>query len=89
MEYLNDLAKVKNCDEALLAAAKLSCRHLPGQFLPNKAMDLVDEACAKLNNESTSKPTALVGGRETIQLEMEKVPLSSDQPKVLGSGKRL
>ena len=46
-------------DEALLAAAKLSHRYIPDRFLPDKAIDLVDEACAKLKNEITSKPTAL------------------------------
>lgn len=66
-------------DEALLAAAKLSHRYIPDRFLPDKAIDLVDEACAKLKNEITSKPTALDEiDRRIIQLEMERLSLSSD-----------
>uniref|UniRef100_A0A7S1B777 Clp R domain-containing protein n=1 Tax=Corethron hystrix TaxID=216773 RepID=A0A7S1B777_9STRA len=66
-------------DEALLAAAKLSHRYIPDRFLPDKAIDLVDEACAKLKNELTSKPTALDEvDRKVIQLEMEKLSLESD-----------
>ena len=66
-------------DEALLAAAKLSSRYIPDRFLPDKAIDLVDEACAKLKNELTSKPLALDEiDRKIIQLEMERLSLKSD-----------
>ena len=66
-------------DEALLAAAKLSHRYIPDRFLPDKAIDLVDEACAKLKNELTSKPTILDEiDRRVIQLEMERLSLQSD-----------
>ncbi|KAL7567909.1 hypothetical protein ACA910_019624 [Epithemia clementina (nom. ined.)] len=66
-------------DEALLAAAKLSHRYIPDRFLPDKAIDLVDEACAKLKNEITSKPTVLDEiDRRIIQLEMERLSLQSD-----------
>jgi ATP-dependent Clp protease ATP-binding subunit ClpB len=66
-------------DEALLAAAKLSHRYIPDRFLPDKAIDLVDEACAKLKNELTSKPIVLDAiDRRIIQLEMEKLSLQSD-----------
>jgi len=66
-------------DEALLAAAKLSHRYIPDRFLPDKAIDLVDEACAKLKNELTSKPTLLDEiDRRIIQLEMERLSLKSD-----------
>jgi len=66
-------------DEALLAAAKLSHRYIPDRFLPDKAIDLVDEACAKLKNELTSKPTVLDEvDRRIIQLEMERLSLQSD-----------
>lgn len=66
-------------DEALLAAAKLSHRYIPDRFLPDKAIDLVDEACAKLKNELTSKPTILDEiDRRIIQLEMERLSLQSD-----------
>eukprot|EP01083_Nonionella_stella_P220176 788039_1 len=66
-------------DEALLAASKLSSRYIPDQFLPDKAIDLIDEACAKLKNELTSKPTVLDEiDRRIIQLEMERLSLKSD-----------
>lgn len=66
-------------DEALLAAAKLSSRYIPDRFLPDKAIDLVDEACAKLKNELTSKPLQLDEiDRKVIQLEMERLSLKSD-----------
>ncbi len=69
-------------DEALIAAAKLSHRYIPDRFLPDKAIDLVDEACAKLKNEITSKPTILDEiDRRIIQLEMEKLSLQSDYEK--------
>jgi ATP-dependent Clp protease ATP-binding subunit ClpB len=73
------MSGVKIKDEALLAAAKLSHRYIPDRFLPDKAIDLVDEACAKLKNELTSKPEALDElDRRIIQLEMERLSLSSD-----------
>jgi ATP-dependent Clp protease ATP-binding subunit ClpB len=69
-------------DEALLAAAKLSHRYIPDRFLPDKAIDLVDEACAKLKNELTSKPTILDEiDRRILQLEMERLSLQSDFDK--------
>lgn len=69
-------------DEALLAAAKLSHRYIPDRFLPDKAIDLVDEACAKLKNELTSKPEAIDEiDRRIIQLEMERLSLQSDFEK--------
>ena len=69
-------------DEALLAAAKLSHRYIPDRFLPDKAIDLVDEACAKLKNELTSKPEILDEiDRRIIQLEMERLSLKSDAEK--------
>lgn len=77
-------------DEALLAAAKLSHRYIPDRFLPDKAIDLVDEACAKLKNEITSKPTALDEiDRRVIQLEMERLSLQSDFEKIQESGNQL
>ena len=47
---------VRVLDEALLAAASLSDRYISDRFLPDKAIDLVDESCAKLSNELSSKP---------------------------------
>merc|ERR1712070_727477 len=72
-------------DEALLAASKLSHRYIPDRFLPDKAIDLVDEACAKLKNELTSKPTILDEvDRRIIQLEMDRLSLSSDSSNADG-----
>merc|ERR1711976_257641 len=69
-------------DEALPAAAKLSHRYVPDRFLPDKAIDLVDEACAKLKNELTSKPELLDEiDRRIIQLEMQRLSLKSDYEK--------
>jgi len=66
-------------DEALLAASKLSSRYIPDRYLPDKAIDLIDEACAKLKNELTSKPTFIDEiDRRVIQLEMERLSLTSD-----------
>jgi len=77
-------------DEALLAAAKLSSRYIPDRFLPDKAIDLVDEACAKLKNELTSKPIKLDEiDRRIIQLEMERLSLKSDVGEEGGSNDRL
>ena len=71
-------------DEALLAAAKLSHRYIPDRFLPDKAIDLVDEACAKLKNELSSKPVILDEiDRQVIQLEMERLSLQSDYEKTV------
>ena len=50
---------VKIADSALVAAAVLSDRYISDRFLPDKAIDLVDEAAAKLKMEITSKPTEL------------------------------
>eukprot|EP00934_Nitzschia_sp_Nitz4_P006700 Nitzschia sp. Nitz4//scaffold207_size38617//34085//38510//NITZ4_007683-RA/size38617-augustus-gene-0.13-mRNA-1//-1//CDS//3329541629//6690//frame0 len=66
-------------DEALVAAAKLSHRYIPDRFLPDKAIDLVDEASAKLKNALSSKPEVLDEiDRRIVQLEMERLSLSSD-----------
>jgi len=66
-------------DEALLAAAKLTDRYIQDRFQPDVSIDVVDEACAKLKNEITSKPVALDEiDRRIIQLEMERLSLKSD-----------
>ena len=71
-------------DEALLAASKLSSRYLPDRSLPDKAIDLVDEACTKFMNELMSKPMALAEvDRRIVQLEMEKLSLSGDAGRAL------
>ncbi len=74
---------VKITDSALVAAATLSDRYITERFLPDKAIDLVDEAAAKLKMEITSKPVELEAiDRRLMQLEMEKLSLQ-------GEGQRL
>jgi len=68
---------VKISDSALVDAAVLSDRYIADRFLPDKAIDLVDEAAAKLKMEITSKPVALDEiDRKILQLEMEALSLS-------------
>jgi ATP-dependent Clp protease ATP-binding subunit ClpB len=70
---------VKITDSALVAAATLSSRYISDRFLPDKAIDLVDEAAAKLKMEITSKPTELETiDRRLMQLEMEKLSLEGE-----------
>ncbi|NEP19845.1 MAG: AAA family ATPase, partial [Leptolyngbya sp. SIO4C1] len=65
---------VKIVDSALVAAATLSDRYISDRFLPDKAIDLIDEAAAKLKMEITSKPVELETiDRRLMQLEMEKL----------------
>ncbi|RWR77248.1 ClpA/B family [Cinnamomum micranthum f. kanehirae] len=65
-----------------VAAAILSDRYISGRFLPDKAIDLVDEAAAKLKMEITSKPTALdETDRSVLKLEMERLSLTNDTIK--------
>jgi ATP-dependent Clp protease ATP-binding subunit ClpB len=67
---------VRISDNALVAAATLSTRYISDRFLPDKAIDLVDEAAAKLKMEITSKPEQLDEvDRRILQMEMEKVSL--------------
>ncbi|HEX7095908.1 MAG TPA: AAA family ATPase [Acidimicrobiales bacterium] len=66
-------------DAALVAAAVLSDRYLTGRFLPDKAIDLVDEAAAKLRIEIDSLPTEIdVVERRIRQLEIERVALAKE-----------
>jgi len=70
---------VKISDSALVAAAMLSNRYISDRFLPDKAIDLVDEAAAKLKMEITSKPEELDEvDRKILQLEMEKLSLQKE-----------
>ena len=70
---------VKITDSALVAAAVLSSRYITERFLPDKAIDLVDEAAAKLKMEITSKPGELETiERRLMQLEMEKLSLEQE-----------
>ncbi len=70
---------VKITDSALVAAATLSYRYISDRFLPDKAIDLVDEAAANLKMEITSKPSELESvERRLMQLEMEKLSLERE-----------
>lgn len=69
-------------DSALVAAATLSNRYVTDRFLPDKAIDIVDEAAAKLKMEITSKPTELEDvDRRLMQLEMEKLSLEGEEQR--------
>ncbi len=69
-------------DSALVAAATLSDRYIAGRFLPDKAVDLMDEAAACLKIELDSMPTAIdVLERQILQLEMEKKALEKESDK--------
>ncbi len=71
---------VKISDSALVAAATLSARYISDRFLPDKAIDLVDEAAAQLKMEITSKPAELETiDRRLMQLEMEKLSLAGEE----------
>ena len=64
--------KVRIKDEAIIAAVELSERYIPNRYLPDKAIDLMDEAAAKLRMEINSKPEELdVLDRKIMQLEIE------------------
>ncbi|BAZ18032.1 ATPase [Calothrix sp. NIES-4071] len=79
---------VRISDTSLVAAATLSNRYISDRFLPDKAIDLVDEAAARLKMEITSKPEELDEiDRKILQLEMEKLSLQKESD--LGSRERL
>jgi ATP-dependent Clp protease ATP-binding subunit ClpB len=70
---------VRIADSALVAAALLSNRYIADRFLPDKAIDLVDESAARLKMEITSKPEAIDEiDRKILQLEMEKLSLARE-----------
>ncbi|MFR2460317.1 MAG: ATP-dependent chaperone ClpB [Christensenellaceae bacterium] len=70
---------VKIQDNALIAAATLSDRYITDRFLPDKAIDLVDEACATIRTQMESSPEEMDAlSRKTMQLEIEKNALSKE-----------
>ena len=70
---------VQISDSALVAAATLSTRYISDRFLPDKAIDLMDEAAAKLKMEITSKPEELDEvDRRILQMEMERLSLQKE-----------
>ncbi|ESQ46531.1 hypothetical protein EUTSA_v10000463mg [Eutrema salsugineum] len=73
---------VKISDGSLVSAAVLADRYITERFLPDKAIDLVDEAAAKLKMETNSKPTELdETDKAVIKLEIEKLSLEKDTDK--------
>ena len=74
---------VKINDSALIAAATLSHRYISDRFLPDKAIDLVDEACALIRTEMDSMPTELDElSRKIMQLEIEEAALKKESDKL-------
>ncbi len=74
---------VKIADNSLIAAATLSHRYITDRFLPDKAIDLVDEACAMIKTEMQSMPTELDEvSRKIMQLEIEETALSKETDEI-------
>ncbi len=74
---------VKIQDQALIAAAVLSNRYITDRFLPDKAIDLVDEACAMIKTEIDSMPTELDEiSRHIMRLEIEETALKKEDDKL-------
>merc|ERR1712065_60829 len=70
---------VRISDNALVAAATLSERYINDRFLPDKAIDLIDEAASRLNMVITSKPEEIDEiDRKVLQFEMEKLSLGRE-----------
>ena len=71
---------VKITDPAIIAAATLSNRYITDRFLPDKAIDLIDEACAQIRTEMDSSPAELdTVSRKIIQLEIEEAALKKEE----------
>ena len=74
---------VKISDNALITAATLSHRYISDRFLPDKAIDLIDEACAMIKTEMESMPTELDEiARKIMQLEIEETALSKENDEI-------
>ena len=74
---------VKIADPAIIAAATLSNRYITDRFLPDKAIDLVDEACAQIRTEMDSMPTEMdTISRHIIQLEIEEAALKKEEDEL-------
>ena len=74
---------VKITDSALVAAATLSNRYISDRFLPDKAIDLVDEACALIKTELDSMPTELDEmNRRIMQMEIEEAALKKEEDRL-------
>ena len=74
---------VKIADAAIIAAATLSHRYITDRFLPDKAIDLVDEACAQIRTEMDSMPSELDAiSRKIIQLQIEEAALKKEEDEM-------
>ena len=74
---------VKITDAALVSAASLSNRYITDRFLPDKAIDLIDEACASIRMQLESNPTEIDElNRKILQLEIERVALSKEKDQL-------
>ena len=74
---------VQITDNAIIAAATLSNRYITDRFLPDKAIDLVDEACAMIKTEIDSMPTEIDEiSRKIMQLEIEETALKKEDDKI-------
>ena len=74
---------VKILDSAIIAAATLSDRYIQDRFLPDKAIDLIDEACALIKTEMDSMPTEMDEiSHKIMQLEIEEAALSKETDKL-------
>lgn len=77
--------KVRIMDEAIIAAVELSHRYITERFLPDKAIDLIDEAASKLRLEMNSKPTQIDEAERRIkqlEIEREAIKRENNEPKV-------
>ena len=81
---------VKISDSALVSAAKLSNRYITDRFLPDKAIDLVDEACAMIRTEIDSMPQEMDDiSREIMQKEIEEAALAKEDGRLLPQSAQL
>ncbi|MCS4536828.1 AAA family ATPase [Mycoplasma sp. CSL7475-4] len=79
-ERFENFHNVKIQDDAIVAAARLSSRYISDRYLPDKAIDLIDEAAATIKTEINFKPEELeIAQQKLAMLEMEKISLSSDK----------
>ena len=81
-ERYENYHKIRIKDEAIIAAVQLSTRYIPDRFLPDKAIDLIDEAAAKLRLEMNSKPEEIDSlDRKIQQLEIEREAFKREKDK--------
>ncbi len=82
-ERFENFHGVRILDSAIIAAVTLSNRYITDRFLPDKAIDLIDEACAMVHTEIESMPTELdVIRRKSIQLEIEEEALKKEDDEI-------